>query len=83
MVEGATQAEYITIQDWCSLKFGFVPSPGTLACYRKNHQIYPQPVRFGRKYMCRRDAEFVSLSTMPTVSANDDPLLSRILSNGI
>ena len=82
MAKETIQTEYITLQEWCRLKFGFVPSSGTLASYRKAHQIHPQPVRFGRKYMCHRNAEFVGLSAIPKVSANDDPLLNRIFSNG-
>ncbi|MGR5421488.1 excisionase [Vibrio sp. PNB22_4_1] len=83
MEDKTNHSEYITLQEWCTLKFGYVPSPTTLSQYRKTKQIYPLPVRFGRKYMCRRDAEFIGLSDMPSESANDDPLLNRILSNGI
>lgn len=82
MEDKTSLSEYITLHDWCMLKFGYVPSAATLSQYRKNKQIYPLPVRFGRKYMCRRDAEFIGLSEMPSVSANDDLLLDRIFSNG-
>ncbi|GLQ72883.1 excisionase [Vibrio penaeicida] len=53
----------------------------TLSHWAKTKQIFPPPVKVGRKWKCERDARFVGL-TDTTQSDITDPLVERIFNHG-
>lgn len=70
-------SEYVTLREWAINKFGFAPSNTTLTSYAKNKQIHPAPKKFGGKWVCKVDADFLELRPVNDVS--DNPLVMRIV----
>lgn len=73
--------KHIPIREWAIEHFGFSPSAATLATYAKTKQISPAPVKFGGKWMCQENAQFIGLPKTNTAQITD-PLVARIFNDG-
>ena len=77
----AQQSDYIPIREWFLQTFGKIPAKGTISCYVKTKQIYPEPVMFTGKLMCKRDAKWVGMPKQNEKSYSN-PLVERIMNHG-
>lgn len=57
-----TLPKYIPVKVWAEQMFGeFAPHRHTLSKWIRTGRIRPMPVKVGRTYFCRRDAEYIGL----------------------
>lgn len=64
--------QLIPICEWARGPNGFryPPTAVTLSVYAKTGQIFPHPIKQGRRWVVDENAKFVGLQARPDVSAN-------------
>lgn len=65
-------AQLIPLCEWARGPNGFryPPTAATLSVYAKTGQIYPPPVKQGRRWVVDENARFIGLTARPDVSTN-------------
>lgn len=65
-------AQLIPLAEWARGPNGFryPPTAVTLGVYAKTGQIYPPPVKQGRRWVVDENARFIGLTARPEVSGN-------------
>lgn len=59
VASSASGPKYITLHEWAEVRFSKIPHPNTLCRWVQNGYIQPRPMKVGRQWFVKPDAEYV------------------------
>lgn len=76
---------YVPLTEWSRRKFDPPPSIRTLRQWARSGRIHPSPIRLGRQYRVKEDAEYVPDNKSAEFIEHvftDDPVVMEIINGG-
>ena len=71
----------VSLEEWAKLNVSFPISKATLTAWAKSGRLFPKPVKMGRRWAVKSDAQYIN----PEIKIPKeiiDPLVMRIFKNG-